>query len=127
METLSQPPVTPIKCDNCGSNNTKSRKIWLNPLNGQIYPIIKPAELILFVSLTVLTFLWFIITVIYHQNPFLMIISVVLFISFISVSVVEVQRYLARNNFEETWFYNCKNCGAQWMAPYDSDFPPGSD
>jgi len=95
--------------------------IWLDPLDGQIYPKIKLPELITFLVLMGLSLVWFIITVIYHQNPFLMIVSVVFFISFISVNAVQLQRYLSRKKFEETWFYNCKNCGNQWMAPYDPD------
>lgn len=123
MEQLSQQPDTPIKCNACGSNKTKSRMIWLNPENGQIYPIIKPPELIIFLVLMVLSLSWFISTVIYHLNPFLMIISVVFFIIFISINVIQVQRFLSRKNYEETWFYNCLNCGTQWMAPYGQDSP----
>jgi len=121
MEPLSQSPDNPIRCDACGSNNTRGRVIWLDPLDGQIYPKIKLPELITFLVLMGLSLVWFIITVIYHQNPFLMIVSVVFFISFISVNAVQLQRYLSRKKFEETWFYNCKNCGNQWMAPYDPD------
>jgi hypothetical protein len=121
MELLSQPPGTPIKCDACGSNKTKARVIWLNPENGQVYPKIKLVELIIFLALMGLSLLWFIIAIIYHQNPFLMIVSVALFTTLITVNVVEVQRYLSREKYEETWFYNCQNCGNQWMVPYDPD------
>jgi hypothetical protein len=121
MESLSQQPENPIKCDACGSDKTKARLIWLNPENGQIYPKIKAVELIVFLSLLGLSLIWFIITIIFHQNPFLMIISVVLFTTLITVSVVELQRYLSRKKYEETWFYNCKSCGNQWMAPYGED------
>jgi uncharacterized membrane protein len=121
MEHLSQPSDNPIKCDACGSNKTKGRVIWLDPMDGQIYPKIKLQELITFLVLMGFSLGWFIITVVYHQNPFLMIVSVVFFISFITVNAVQLQRYLLRKKYEETWFYNCKNCGNQWMAPYDPD------
>jgi hypothetical protein len=121
MEHLSQTADNSIKCDSCGSNNTRSRVIWLDPMDGQIYPKVKLPELVIFLGLMGLSLVWFIITVIYNLNPFLMILSVVLLITFISVNVIQIQRYLSRKKFEETWFYNCKNCGNQWMAPYDPD------
>jgi hypothetical protein len=119
MEPISQQPQPPPKCETCGSNKTKARVIWLNPENGEIYPKVKPSELIIVLVLMGLSLFWFITTVINHENPLLMVVSVAIFIPLTTVSVVEGQRYLSRKNYEETWFYTCQACGSQWMAPYD--------
>jgi hypothetical protein len=123
MEPSVHPSYTPIKCDACGSDQTRARVIWLDPESGQIYPKIKLVELIIFLTLMGLSLLWFILAVTYHQNPFWMIVSAVLIATLLTVNVVEVQRYLSRKKFEETCFYNCRNCGNQWMEPYDPDSP----
>ncbi len=127
MHPSSLPPGTPIKCDACGSSNTRARVIWLDPENGQVYPKIKLVELIIFLALMGLSLLWFILAVTYHQNPFWMVVSAVLIATLLTVNLVEIQRYLARKKYEETWFYNCRNCGNQWMAPYEPDSLPGPD
>jgi ribosomal protein S27E len=121
MQPVFQQPDTPNKCEACGSDKIKARVIWLDPLNGQVYPKIKLGELIFFLALMGLSLLWFILAIIYHQNPFWMVVSAVLIATLLTVNVVEVQRYLARKKYEETWFYNCQNCGNQWMAPYEPD------
>ena len=95
----------------------------MNPENGQIYPKVTMVELGIFIALTVLSFAWLIINVVDHLNPFLLILSSVILAPLFSVCVVEIIRYLRRKKYEDTWFYTCKTCGNQWMAPYDPDSP----
>jgi hypothetical protein len=124
MEPLSQQTPVPLKCETCGSDKTKARVIWLNPEDGQIYPKVSLVELITVVVLMGLSLFWLIMTVVYHLNPFLLVLSAVLFSTLITVSLAEGLRFIARKKFEETWFYTCKSCGTQWLAPYDPDSPP---
>ena len=119
MEPITQQPQTPPNCETCGNNKAKARVIWLNPENGEIYPKVKRSELIVVLILMGLSLFWFLTTVINHENPLLMVLSVAIFLPLTTVSVVEGQRYLSRKNYEETWFYTCQVCGSQWMAPYD--------
>ncbi len=104
MQPSSLPPETPIKCDACGSSNTRARVIWLDPENGQVYPKIKLVELIIFLALMGLSLLWFILAVTYHQNPFWMVVSAVLIATLLTVNLVEIQRYLARKNMRKPGF-----------------------
>jgi hypothetical protein len=121
MASISQRPDTSSKCETCGSDKIKARLIWLNSVNGQIYPKVKLIELIIFLVLTALSLFWFITTIVNHQNPLLMIVSVALFLPLTTISLVEGQRYLSRKKYEEIWFYSCQSCGTQWMAPFDQD------
>jgi hypothetical protein len=121
MEPSSHQSTIPLKCDACGSAKTKSRLIWLNSENGQIYPKVKPIELLISIILMGLSLFWFISTVTNHQNPFLMVISVVFFSTLITVNVIQAQRYLSRKKYEETYFHTCQSCGNQWMEPYEQD------
>jgi hypothetical protein len=99
LDQESQQPVSPLNCEACGNNAIKSRMIWLNPENGQIYPIIRRIELLIFLMLMVLSLSWFVVSVIYHQNPFLMVVSVALFSTLITINVVIVHRFLSRNQY----------------------------
>jgi len=116
VESSCQKPDISLKCNTCGSDKIKNRMIWSNPENGQIYPKTNLLELIILLVLMGLSLFWFIATVIYHQNPLLMVLSVVLFTSLTTVCVIEGLRFLGRKKYEETCLYTCQSCGSQWMA-----------